>query len=149
MSWFADVDEAALRSRFGDEEIDRLAQRLGADPQAVIAAALADARAQAGSYLARRYRLGVDVIATPQSLVRILCDLARYRLYDDAPHDEVAGRYQQAIDELGGLYDGKNDLFDTDPALMAAWVALDKRPLAASPKRCLYTSAKRLKGYPG
>lgn len=149
MNWFADVNEAALRVRFGEDEIDRLSERPDACPKKVLKAALEDARAQAGSYLARRYRLGAKVLATPQSLVRILCDLARYRLYDDAPHEEVEERYKHALEELNGLYSGKTDLFDPEPNLLAAWLKLDKRPLAASPKRNLFTSAQRLEGYPG
>lgn len=156
-SWFGDIDEAALRAHFGGEEVDQIATRYDASEVGdVVACAFVDARAEAGSYIALRYRLGADVLATPQSLKRIVCDLARYRLYDDAPNDEVQARYKKSIAELQAIVDGDRGLFDTDADLLADWLAIDTlgtnqgaRILAAAPKRKLYMTDQQLKGYPG
>lgn len=50
----------------------------------------------------------VQYVAPPQ-LTRIVCDVARYYLYDDlAPEHEVYLRYKAASTELGQIAEGKN-----------------------------------------
>ena len=85
--------------------------------------ALDDAQAFADGFVGRVYRLplagcakpapvpgdlgAVQYVAPPQ-LTRIVCDVARYYLYDDlAPEHEVYLRYKAAERELGQLSEGK------------------------------------------
>ncbi len=110
--------------RFGEAE---LIQRTDPDILVVKAAkvelALADAQALADGYVGRVYRLplagcskpapvdgnvsAVQLVPPPQ-LTRIVCDVARYYLYDDlAPEHEVYLRYKAADRELQAIGDGK------------------------------------------
>ena len=88
--------------------------------------ALDDAQAFADGFVGRVYRLplagcakpaplpgdvaAVQYVAPPQ-LTRIVCDVARYYLYDDlAPVHEVYLRYKAAERELGQIAEGKTVL---------------------------------------
>lgn len=107
-----------LIDRFGEPELIQLTDPL--DQTSVqegrAQRALDDAHALADGLLSRVYLLpltgcaksapvpgnpqAVDLVAPPQ-LTRIVCDLARYYLYDDlAPDNAVAQRYKQARAEL-------------------------------------------------
>ncbi len=116
-----------LIDRFGERELIQLT-----DPdqlaigQVKVDRALADAHALADGLLARVYRLPLtgcvkpaptpdDVHATvlvpPPQLVRIVCDVARYYLYDDlAPESEIVRRFKQAQTELQAIADGAAQL---------------------------------------
>lgn len=87
---------AELDARFGAEELVARTDRLGAGvpDAAAIARALADAEAEIDGYVAARYRLPLP--AVPPVLTRIACDIARYRLWQDAASEEVRERYQDA-----------------------------------------------------
>ncbi|MBF9263604.1 MULTISPECIES: gp436 family protein [Comamonadaceae] len=110
--------------RFGERE---LVQLTDPDILAVQAAkaqrALDDAQAFADGFVGRVYRLplpgcskpapvagnpgAVQLVAPPQ-LTRVVCDVARYYLYDDlAPEHEVYLRYKAAERELGQIAEGK------------------------------------------
>jgi phage gp36-like protein len=110
--------------RYGEPEMIQLT-----DPDIVAVQAtkvqlkLDDAQAFADGFVGRVYRLplvgcakpapvpgdpgAVQYVAPPQ-LTRIVCDVARYYLYDNlAPEHEVYLRYKAAERELSQLADGK------------------------------------------
>lgn len=66
---------------------------------------IADATAEVDGYLAGRYSLPVTPL--PSVLVRLTCDIARYFLYDDAAHEQVEKRYDNAIAFLKAVAKGQ------------------------------------------
>lgn len=106
---------ADLVTRYGEAEIIQLTDRdhLGAIDAGVAAQALDDANAEVDSYLAVRYPVPPDPL--PTLLVRIACDIARYRLYDDAAPEEIRKRYEDATRILARLADGSMS-FGVSPA---------------------------------
>lgn len=112
--------------RFGERELIQLTD---SDDQAVVKPErvqlkLDDATALADGYLARVFTLpltgctkpdpaapgGVTQVPPPQ-LTRIVCDVARYYLYDDlAPDAEVYRRFKNATAELQSIAEGKAQL---------------------------------------
>ncbi|QXL84096.1 gp436 family protein [Comamonas sp. NLF-1-9] len=107
-----------LIDRFGEPELIQLTDPLeqASVQQGRAQRALDDAHALADGLLSRVYVLplagcakpapepgnpqAVQLVAPPQ-LTRIVCDIARYYLYDDvAPDNAVAQRYKQARAEL-------------------------------------------------
>lgn len=114
--------------RFGEREIIELTdpEHLTSVQPAKAERALADAQSYADGFVGRVFRLplagckkpapvpgnphAVEYVAPPQ-LTRIVCDVARYYLYDDlAPEHEVAQRYKAAERELQLIADGKSVL---------------------------------------
>ncbi|MDP3926162.1 MAG: DUF1320 family protein [Hydrogenophaga sp.] len=97
---------ADLVQRFGADELAQLADPLHtgeADP-ALLALALADAHAEIDGYLAARYQLPLPVV--PVVLVRLACDVARYRLWADVASAEVRQRYEDAVKLLANMSRG-------------------------------------------
>ena len=94
-----------LVDRFGAEEIAKLGD------EARVAAALADAAAEIDAVLAAAYRLPPGDGPWPL-LLRIQCDLARGRLYDEAPPERVTGNAEAARERLGGIAEGTVRLVD-------------------------------------
>lgn len=94
--------EADLRQRIGGEEIDAMAER----DALAITRALADADAEIDAYLGGRYALPLADV--PAVLIRIACDIARYRLWAERASDEVRRRYEDARRFLEAL--GKGDV---------------------------------------
>ncbi|MFN3985735.1 MAG: gp436 family protein [Rhodocyclaceae bacterium] len=105
MSTYATVQD--LIDRFGEREIAQITNRTGLDVIDVDAAelALADANAEVHSYIATRYPVPFDPV--PQLIVRLVCDIARYRLYDDAVPEEIRNRYTDAVRILGRVASGE------------------------------------------
>lgn len=101
---YARIDD--MVARFGEREIAQLTNRDGLDvvDADVLDEALADANAEVQGYLATRYRVPPDPV--PRLLVRVACDVARYRLYDDGATDEVRRRYEDAVRLLKSVADG-------------------------------------------
>ncbi len=108
--------------RFGEPEMIQLtdAQEQAAVQGARIQLKLDDAHALADGYLGRVYALplsgcakpvggpGVVQYVPPPQLTRIVCDVARYYLYDDlAPESEVYRRFRAATAELQAIADGR------------------------------------------
>ena len=108
-------------ARFGEPEMIQLTDP---DAQAAVQPArielkLQDAHALADGYLGRVYALplagcakptGVGAVehVPPPQLTRIVCDVARYYLYDDlAPESEVYRRFKTATAELQAIADGR------------------------------------------
>jgi len=131
-----------LIDRFGERELIELTDP---DNAAVVPdkaeRALADAHALANGLLALVYRLplsgcvkpapvpgnprATETVPPPQ-LARIVCDVARYYLYDDlAPEAEVARRFRQAQSELKAISEGKAHL-------MCPWGGEPGVPLSGS-----------------
>lgn len=99
-------------ARYGEREIIQLTDcenpRTDAVVEAVLNQALSDAAAEADGYLAVRHTLPLP--STPPVLVRIVCDIARYRLYDEKASEEVRNRYTDAIKWLLALSRGAASL---------------------------------------
>ncbi len=98
-----------LRARYGAGEIDDLAS----GEAGRIDAALADATAEIDGVLGRAFALPLAGGAYP-ALRAICCDLARQRLYDDAPTDAVADAARRARALLAAMADGAAALLDAD-----------------------------------
>jgi phage gp36-like protein len=113
-----------MSARYGEREMIQLT-----DPDLIavnlpkVALKLADAQAFADGFIARVYRLplqgcakpvvtpGVIEYACPPQLTRIVCDVARYYLYDDlAPEHEVYLRYKAAEKELQAIAESRTVL---------------------------------------
>jgi len=96
----------AMIDRYGENELIQLTDRarLGVIDDAVLGQALADAGAEIDGYLAVRYTLPLD--HTPPVLMRVACDVARYRLFDDAAPEEVRNRYTDAVKWLAAIARG-------------------------------------------
>lgn len=86
--------------RFGQQELIELTDEanLGAIDAAVLGVALTDADAEINSYLAGRYSL--PLVQSTDELVRMACDIARYRLFDTRASEQVKARYDDAIKKL-------------------------------------------------
>lgn len=116
---YASVEDFIVR--IGKKQATELTDRewrYGVD-EAVLRTALEDSSSQIDGYLLQtRYRLPLPVV--PRNLVRICCDLARYRLAsmeDIGITEEVIERYKLSLKELELLATGKIGL-DIDPALL-------------------------------
>lgn len=99
--------EADLVARFG-RNILNIAQMFPADVPNPLETSLQDACEEVDGYLAVRYPLPLPNV--PNNLKRLVCDIARYKLYFEAPPEAVELRYKMAIDFLKGVRDGKNSL---------------------------------------
>lgn len=86
-----------LIDRYGEDEMIQLTDRnrLGVIDDGVLDSALADAADEVTPYLAARY--AVPLASVPAVLVRITCQIARYRLYDDVAPDRIQKDYDGAI----------------------------------------------------
>jgi phage gp36-like protein len=112
---------ADMSARYGERELIELTDPdLTAVNLEKVALKLADAQAFADGFIARVYRLplqgcakpqvtpGVTEYACPPQLTRIVCDVARYYLYDDglSPEHEVYLRFKAAEKELKAIAEG-------------------------------------------
>lgn len=96
-------------ARIGEVEAVELTDReeIGEINRAVLDTALSDSASQIDGYLSGRYRL--PLMTVPQNLVRICCDLARYRLcgVSHTPiTEEIESRYKLCIKELESISKG-------------------------------------------
>lgn len=112
-----------LLERFGESEViqltDRAAPLTGDVVEDVAEKALADASAEIDSYIGVVYTLPLPSV--PDVLLRVCCDIVRYRLYDDKATDEVSRRYKEAVRWLEQIAQGKVSLgfSDTPPTGVA------------------------------
>ncbi len=108
-----------LIDRFGGDELAQLTDRVNGSviDAAVVARALSDADAEIDGYLAVRFALPLPRV--PAVLVRIACDMARFRLYDSVP-DSIRKRYEDAVRDLKGYASGSLALDGVAPLLPAA-----------------------------
>ena len=123
MIGLTDPDNAAVQSAHAQRKLD-------------------DAHALVNSYVGMAYRLplagcakpapqpgnpqAVEYVAPPL-LTRLVCDIARYYLYDDKCTDEVLKRYEQAKQELLHISQGK-------ATLACPWGGVAGEPLSADPQ---------------
>ena len=134
---------ADLIDRFGESEMIGLTDPDNTSVQSDRAQRkLDDAHALANSYVGMAYRLplagcakpapqpgnpqAVECVAPPL-LTRLVCDIARYYLYDDKCTDEVLKRYEQAKQELLHISQGK-------ATLACPWGGVAGDPLSADPQ---------------
>lgn len=91
------TSKAEMIERFGEREIVQLTDRdrAGDVDDALLERAIADAAAEAETYIAARYTLPLPNV--PPALGRVVADIARYRLYDDQSPEEVRDRYRDAV----------------------------------------------------
>lgn len=111
MTMYATADDFVLR--IGEQQAIELTDRdrIGEINQQVLAVALADSSSQMDGYLLGRYTLPLASI--PDNLVRICCDIARYRLVsmsDVTTTDEIIERYKLSLKELEQIASGKISL---------------------------------------
>lgn len=81
-----------------------------------ITQALTDASALADDYLRGRYELPLAGI--PRTLVLVVCDIARWNLYDDAVTEIVEKRYKEAVAWLAKVNKGDIPLDGIDAPLV-------------------------------
>ena len=134
---------ADLIDRFGEAEMIGLTDPDNTAVQSDRAQRkLDDAHALANSYVGMAYRLplagcakpapqpgnpqAVETVAPPL-LARLVCDIARYYLYDDKSTEEVLKRYEQAKQELLHISQGK-------ATLACPWGGVAGDPLSADPQ---------------
>lgn len=98
-----------MTDRFGTDELVALTDRANPPTDAIDATvldrAIASAAAEIDAALAARYAVPVAA-PVPTLLVDICCDLARWRLYDEAPSETVVNRADAARTQLRGLSRG-------------------------------------------
>lgn len=110
-----------MQDRFGDRELQLVADRDGAgNYAAVIAAALQDADAEIIGLIGGA--VAVDAGDPPLNLVRLACDIGRYRLYGANPPEDVRKRYEDAVAFLRRVAAGQASLDGgaSDPTATAA-----------------------------
>lgn len=93
-------------ARFGEPELIQLTDKTNGLTvnAASVALALTDADAEINSYLASRYSL--PLTQTTDEVVRMACDIARYRLHDSKVTDLVQARYDAVIAKLRDIAKG-------------------------------------------
>lgn len=100
--------QADMVGRYGEDAVLLVADRNGDGviDTDVVERALTDATGEANSYLRAKYRL--PLASVPEDLRRVTCDIAHYRLSDDATHltDEKRQRYEDAMSWLKDLARG-------------------------------------------
>lgn len=102
--------QADLELRFKQQELIELTDEtgIGAIDAEAIAVVLADTDAEINTFLAGRYSL--PLTQTSPELVRLACDIARYRLFDTRATDQVKARYDDAVKKLRDVATGKASL---------------------------------------
>lgn len=98
------ITSADLTARFGESEMTRLAA-IGSS----LASVIADVNAEADAYVGASNTLPLP--STPASLAGALCDIARYRLYQDKAGEVVKDRNDAAVAFLRDVASGKVVLF--------------------------------------
>ena len=95
-----------LVDRFGTEQLAQLSDRTAGAviDTVVVGRALSDADAEIDSYLAAVYTLPLG--AVPSVLVRVACDIARYRLFGDRVTEQVRQLYTDAVRDLKAIVAG-------------------------------------------
>lgn len=105
---------ADLIAAFGSQEVIALTDRegrpeadIGTVDSTVALEALERASSEADTYIAARYALPLS--STPQALVAVVCDIARYRLTGGEANetDPIASRYKAAVAWLKDVAAGR------------------------------------------
>ncbi len=118
---YATADD--LTERFGAVELGQLTDRgqppAGDSDAAVIARALADADALIDSRLGGRYAVPLAA-PLPADIVRVACDLARYLLHDLGAPEQVRQHYEDGLDWLARVADGRLPLIGSAGGIVSA-----------------------------
>jgi phage gp36-like protein len=136
------ITSAELRARFGEVEIDELADRLnlGAPDEAVIDRAIADAGALIDAHLSGRYTL--PLATTPDIVQSWAADIARFKLWDERAPEEVRNRYDDALAQLKlmaqGVINLPPDAEGVAPAAGVAFASYSADRLFTAEKLCGY-----------
>lgn len=94
------TDSTKMVAAFGESEIIQLTDRSGAGiiDVTVLSQAIANASAEADSYVGAAYELPLPTV--PAVLSSFVSDIARYHLYSAQPTDAVKARYERAVSWL-------------------------------------------------
>lgn len=92
-----------LVARLSVNEVENL-EAMQTSPNAV-EQALQDASEEIDSFVGVKYQLPLP--SKPSTLVRVACNIARYRLYYAQPTEEVAKRFDDEMKYLSALASGK------------------------------------------
>jgi phage gp36-like protein len=100
------IDKATMVLFFGEKELIQLTDRTntGTIGDTVLDRAMATAESEANSYLGANYTLPLPTV--PDVLKSMVGDIARYRLYDERPTEEVQKRYDRAVSWLRDVSKG-------------------------------------------
>lgn len=131
-----------LIDRYGYEQLAQLSDRDNGSviDSVVVGRALSDADAEIDSYLTALYTL--PLVSTPAILVRMACDIARYRLFGDRVTDQVRQLYTDAVRDLKSVSAG---LIKIDGAVALTPSATGTTIKVSSPDRRFSNDA--LSGY--
>lgn len=144
---YATVED--LKLRFGrdvNEALDRDAD--GQDDTGLADAVLQDASSEIDAIIGVRYPVPVN--GCPWLLVAC-CDLARYRLYDDAAPESVKERRESVLTTLRSIRDGRADLIGAEGQAIkdkAASGKLSGGATSVAPRDRIFTD-QGLAGYMG
>lgn len=100
------LDKATMILFFGERELIQLTDRsnMGVIADTVLDRAMTTAESEANSYLGANYTLPLPTV--PEVLKSMTGDIARYRLYDEHPTEEVQKRYDRAVSWLRDVSKG-------------------------------------------
>lgn len=134
---FATVSD--LQSRFGQLELLLLADRdnTGTIDPGVVEACLQDADAEIVSLIGKA--VTIDQANVPLNLVRLACDIARYRLYGAGPTEDVRKRYEDAVKMLIRVANGDATLDGGPGAPTEAAVQTSPMAAATAPGSRIFT----------
>lgn len=131
------ADRNGMVLRFGEREIKQLEVNIQAEGSMSVDAALQDACEEVDGYIAVRYSL--PIAETPQNLKRLVCDIARYKLWKSRASDEVRQRYEDAIAFLKRVADNKASLLIKDAATNETLADPPKQQPSTAPVGTSYT----------
>lgn len=78
------------------------------DALALIESKLLDAESMVNGFLASRY--AIPLATVPRLVVTVLCDVARYQLYDDLATETIKNKYDEAMKLLKSIANGQVNL---------------------------------------
>lgn len=99
-----------LTDRFGEPEITQASDKVGDGllNLSAVNAAILDASTAIEQYIGSRYQL--PLACTPDLILQIACDLARYHLHDDEATDQIRSNKNAANEQLKMIRERKIDL---------------------------------------
>ena len=100
------IDKDTLILFFGEKELVQLTDRTGEEviQESVLDRAMTTAESEVNSYLGAAYSLPLPSV--PEILKAMAGDVARFRLYEERPTEEVQKRYDRAISWLREVVKG-------------------------------------------
>lgn len=125
------ITKALMLLLYGERELIQLTDRAsthGRIVDEVLDRAMQTAESEVNSYVGASYTLPLSEI--PEVLKNMTGDIARYRLYDNSPSDEVTKRYDRAVSWLKDVSKGVVSLGipDTASAQTPSTVVSSSRP---------------------